>query len=740
MKQPELTPLPSNPSDRVPSGAEAAWQPWLLGLGLLLLALAIYWPALTGEFLWDDRAHVTRAELRGWDGLARIWFEPGATQQYYPVLHSAFWIEHRLWGDEVVPYHLTNVFLHALNGGLLAAWLWWLLRFADRSVKQPEAGWYSRASLPWLAAALFVAHPVCVESVAWISEQKNTLSTAFYLGAALCYARFVVHRRRVMYAGAFVLYFLAIGTKTTAATLPAALLVVMWWRHGRLEWRRDVTPLLPWFLLAVPAGLVTAWIEKTTIGADMVVPDLAFVERALLASRTLWFYIGKLVWPADITFFYPLWDVSAQALGWTGYLLATVAVTAGLWAWRKRSRAPLAIWLLFGGTLFPALGFFKVFPFQFSYVADHFQYLAIPAAVTGASAALLGITHRVRSLRAVSPWLIGVVVLLLAATSRSHSRLYQNDEVLFRANVATNPTSWMGYRVLAHQVGKSPKRRAEAIALFQKSLELNPHSAETLAAYGGLLVMEPGHGHEAVALFEEAIRLRPTYAEAHNALANEIVATSGRLQEAIAHYETALRLRPDFALAEANLASALARDPDRQNEALSRFERVLKVLPDYAPAHYHFANLLARLPERRSEAVFHYEHTLRLQPNAPEVHLALGNVLADLGRLPEALTRFETALRIDPQFVGAHYAIAVNLLAARERPADVARHLDETLRLHPDYVEAHNLRGVFLAQQGQTAAARDAWNRALAIAPDYEPARRNLRFVENNLPGAEPGD
>lgn len=718
-----------------PVASRPAWAPaWVAGI--FLLALLTYWPSLRGEFLWDDAAHVTRVALRDWGGLWQIWFEPGATQQYYPVLHTAFWIEHRLWGDTAWAYHVVNILLQATNGCLLALLLRRLWSWPTTAEGAPMANRFvPPRGAEWLAAGLLVVHPVCVESVAWIAEQKNTLSTAFYLFAAFVYLRFVAERKASSYAVALALYLLALGTKTTTSTLPAALLVVLWWKQGALAWRRDVRPLLPWFACAIPAGLLTAWVERTMIGADLVVPDATLVERTLLAARVLWFYLGKVLWPVDLTFFYPLWNVPAQAHTWIGYLLASVAVTAGLWSYRKRSRAPLAAWLLFGGTLFPALGFFKVFPFAFSYVADHFQYLAMPVSVAAVAAGLSRTLARLpSSWRAAAPWLAAALVLGLAAWSRGHSHLYLNDEVLFRANITANPTSWMGHHILAQRIGKTPQRRDEAIALFHRAIALNPRSAESHAALAGLLVKEPGHGAEAIALFREAIRLRPTYAEAHNGLANELFALPDRLFEAIEHYETALRLRPDFALAEANLASALAQVPARQDEALDHFERALKILPDYAPAHYYLANLLATRPERRQDAIFHYEQTLRLRPNAPEVLLALGNVLAELGRVPEALAHFEAALRSDPQSVGAHYALAVNLLGTPERSADVARHLDETLRLSPDYVEAHNVRGVFLAQQGRRDEARRAWNRALELAPDYEPARRNLRLLDNTQP------
>ncbi len=233
--------------------------------GLLLLMLLAYWPALSGGLLWDDNGHVTRRDLQSLAGLGRIWFEIGATQQYYPVLHSAFWLEHRWWGDSVLGYHLVNVVQHALAAGLFGLLL--------RRLAVPGA---------WLAALLFALHPVCVESVAWISDRKNTLSLVFYLAAALAYLRFDERRHARGYALASILFLLGLLTKTVTATLPAALLVVFWWRRGRLEWRRDVLPLLPWFALGAVAGLFTAHFERTLIGAEGADFNLGWADRCVL--------------------------------------------------------------------------------------------------------------------------------------------------------------------------------------------------------------------------------------------------------------------------------------------------------------------------------------------------------------------------------------------------------------------------------------------------------------------------
>ena len=235
----------------------------MLFAALLATTLLAYQPAWHGGVLWDDDAHITAPALQSTEGLRRIWFDIGATQQYYPLAHSAFWVIHRLSGDNTLGYHLTNIFLHASSALLIALIL--------RRLKVPGAE---------LAAALFALHPVHVESVAWITELKNTLSGVLYLSAALVYLTFDERRRWSRYALALGLFALALLSKTVTASLPAALLIVIWWQRGRIDWRRDVTPLAPFFVLGLASGLTTAWVERTFIGAHGAEFQFTFVERA----------------------------------------------------------------------------------------------------------------------------------------------------------------------------------------------------------------------------------------------------------------------------------------------------------------------------------------------------------------------------------------------------------------------------------------------------------------------------
>lgn len=596
---------PSPPANR---GMPPAVTWWLRWLGLVVLCVLAYHPAIHGGFLWDDTAHVTKPELRSLAGLARIWFELGATQQYYPALHSAFWVEHRLWGEAPVAYHWLNVLLHAAAAGLLV-----------RAVQ--------RLAIPgaWLAGLIFALHPVGVETVAWISEQKNTLSTVFYLLALLTYLRFDDQRALALssansgsrsvwryYVLATGLFLVAILTKSVTATLPAVLLVIAWWRRGRLSWRRDVAPLLPWFALGIAAGLCTAWVERKYIGAEGAAYDLHALQRCLLAGRVLWFYLGKLLWPVGLSFVYPRWQIDASDVWQYAGGVAALAVLIGLWRLRHRSRAPLAGALFFAGTLFPALGFFNIFPFIYSYVADHFQYLACLGVIVPLSAGL------VLLLAARPPWLrraipaVLVAVLGLLTWQQAHD--YRDNVTLYRATIARNPAAWMATYDLGMELAAQGQTDA-AIASYRETLRLRPEYAEAHANLGMSLLTQSDQKMVAIAELETAVRLKPELWQAEINLANILTTIPGRQDEAIRHYKTVLRLRPELAEIQLNLGIALLSLPGRQAEAIPHFESAIRTNPNLWQAHFVLANALLTTPGRRAEAIPHLEAVVRLKPD-----------------------------------------------------------------------------------------------------------------------------
>ncbi len=656
-----------------PRPAPARRPTWIVFPALLAASLLAYWPALRGAFVWDDDAHITAPALRSLHGLWRIWTDLGATQQYYPLLHSAFWIEHRLWGSHVVGYHLANVFLHALAACLVV--------LIVRRLALPGA---------WLAGLIFALHPVAVESVAWISEQKSTLSAVFYLAAALAYLRYDESRDRKHYLWASALFLCALLSKSVTASLPAALLVIFWWKRGRLRLRRDVRPLAPWFALGIAAGLFTAWVEHTYIGAQGANFALSILQRFLLAGRVVCFYAAKLFWPKTLIFTYPRWTIDPtdwrQWLFPLGVLAVSVFVVGQARSLRRPRRSPLAALSYFLITLFPVLGFLNVYPFVFSYVADHFQYLAALGLIIPLSALIAPALDRLGPPANVA--LPAVLLTILAILTFRQSATYRNSETLYRATLARNPQSWMAHNNLGVDLLARGKTR-EAIAEYLAALRIKPDDAAAHNNLGNALARNSAHLPQAIAEFQTALRIEPNMAQAHQNLGNALAQVPGHIAEALAQFQAALRLKPYLPNIHNDLGVVLIEQPNRLPDAIAAFRSALSIDPSYAQAHVNLGSALARIPERRDEALAEFQAALKLDPRDPQVHDSLGAALAQMpGRLPDAIKEFQTAAELQPDFAEAHNNLGRALSQLPGRMPDALAEYRMALRLRPDYSQA----------------------------------------------------
>ena len=720
-----------SPSKEEVSRAKGPPIRWAVAL-VVAATVGAYFPALSGAFIWNDSDYVTAPDLRSVHGLARIWVDLGSTQQYYPLLHSAFWAEHRLWGDHPLGYHIVNVLLHAASAVLFALVLRRLTGLnGTRGAGIPPSGGardrprpWSRpgpAGFEWVAALLFALHPVHVESVAWISEQKNTLSLAFYLAAALAYLEFDETRGLRDYLTASALFVGALLCKTVTASLPAALLVAFWWRRGRLRWVRDALPLLPWLAVGAACGLFSGWVERNYGGAGGAEFDIPPVDRVLVAGRAVCFYAAHAVLPLRLSFIYPRWTIDAAA--WWQWLFPAGVLAAGaaLWALRGRSRAPFAAFLIFVGTLFPALGFVNLYGARYSWVWDHWQYLPdlAPLALVAA-----GLTAAVRALGRLSPRVAGSVgaaaAAVLAALTWEHCGMFHDDPTLYRETLARNPGCWLAYNNLGCELDLTPSRRAEAIALFEKALALNPNFAEAHNSLGSDLEKTPGRMEEAIAHYREALRLKPDFAEAHYNLANALGET-GRAAEAIGEFREALRIRPGHAEAHYNLGNALAA-AGQTEEAARELGEAVRLSPGFAAAHNNLGLILSRVPGRRDDAIAQYEEALRLDPNIPEAHANLGNALADIpGRRGEAIGQFQEAVRLNPDYADAHFYLA-NALVQSGRMGDAVRQYEEALRARPAFAEADSNLGMLLCRTGDLRDGLEHIEAAIRVRPDFAQA------------------
>jgi protein O-mannosyl-transferase len=525
------------------------------GIALILcITLIAYYPSLRGAFLLDDIDHLTAPAMQSLQGLWRVWFDLPATQQYYPLPLSAFWIEYKLWGDSVLGYHLINILLHGMSAGLVV--------LIVRRLRLPGA---------WLAGFIFALHPVAVEAVAWISAQKSILSAFFYLAAGFSYLRFDEDRKKSSYYRAMGFFVCALLSMSVTATLPVALLVVLWWLHRKIEWKKHLCPLLPWLGLGILAGLYAAWVEKTVIGARGLDFSFGFLQRCLFAGRALWFYLAKLAWPSNLIFTYPSFDIDVKV--WWHYLFpaSILVIAAFLWWLGSQRRGLLAGWLLFVGTLFPVLGLLSVFRFSSPYVADHFQYLACLGIIVPIASALalasekllksgasssLKLSVRQRSLMTAAA--CGLLIMALFVLTWNQSGMYSDAETLWKTTLTGNPGSWVANANLAAALFRQ-ERAVEAMPYAQTALKLRPDSAEANNILANIFRYKQQYD-EAIVYYRKASNLRPDIASFRSSIANTLLEMR-KIEESVPEFEAALRMDPSDGFLANNLAWILATCP-----------------------------------------------------------------------------------------------------------------------------------------------------------------------------------
>ena len=589
---------------------------WRLGLGaalIFLMALAVYWPALGGGFVWDDALLVNKNLLAtGELSLGSVWF-----QTDFPLSLVALWVEWLAWGKNAGGYHAVNVLLHAASAVLV----WRIL---------------ARLRIPgaFLAALIFTVHPVCVGSVAWISEIKNTLSLPFYLLSIWWYlaegggekvegggekaegggqraegggrseeaspstpaprpSTFSLHPSYYLSLIAFVL---ALLSKTSTVMLPVVLLGLAWWQRGRVT-RHDWLRCLPYFGLALAFGLMTVWFQYHQTIGGLTVQEQSFWGRLAGAAMAIWFYLGKILLPLNLSMIYTRWTINERApLAYLPLLLLFLSF-ALCWRFRRSwGRAVLFGLGYFAITLFPALGFFDMYFLSMSRVSDHFQYLSLIGVVALAAAGLslvfqpsvtgpslaapregtrptMSCRARALTRRAIYRlflhpsarwnWVIGhiLAVVLLAVLSIlawQRARVLANDEMLWRDTLAKNRTAWSAHNNLGCILAEQQQYDA-AITHFEAALESNPLNAPAHFNLAKALVLQ-GRNAEAETHFRDALAITPS-ANIHVEFARLLYQT-GKIQEAIRHYRQALSLKPDLTEALNNLAWLLASASD----------------------------------------------------------------------------------------------------------------------------------------------------------------------------------
>ena len=671
-----------------PSAAASAAAPtpsgrdWLFVLAIFAAVLLAYQPVWRAGFIWDDDSHLTNNPcIVGPLGFKDIWTSPAG--YYFPLVTTSFRLLHALWGLDPLPYHLVNVLLHAAS----AALLWQVLR----RLRVPGA---------WLGALLWALHPVQVESVAWISELKNTQSALFYLLAIGCFLRWVGPTRSIEERGSIGHYLLAllgaaaaILSKSSTVMLPVVLGLCWWWTKGQWRWRQ-VLWLAPFLAVSAAAGVWTIWEQRFHSGA--LGPDWSQSgpERLIIAGRAVWFYLGKLAWPHPLIFIYPRWTPDAARVA--SYLPAAAAAAGLAFLWWRRRRLGAAFFAAacFSVSLFPVLGFFNVYFFRYSFVSDHFQYLASMAALAlaGAGVATAGAKLGKRGAM-VRPALCALLLVTLGGMTWRQSQVYADEGALWQDTLAENPACWIAHTNLGGLLVKAG-RFADAINHLQEALRLHPGIEQ--AEYNlGLGLFKAGRPAEAIPHYEESLRLRPNDADTFSRIGDALVKL-GRLPDAADRYEASLRLNPADPLAQNNLGVALLQ------------------------------------MGRPAEALPHFREAVRLKPGYAEAQNNLGNVLVESGRTIEGLGHLRAATKAEPNFADAHYNLAVALLGAGRTEEGIA-HLRQAVRLTPNDAGARALLGNALLRLGRVSEAIPQLEEALQLDPGLTQARADLAAALRQL-------
>jgi tetratricopeptide (TPR) repeat protein len=682
----------------------------LLSAGLAAVVLAVYAQVWGYGFVeYDDPGFVTDNPMvrRGLSAEGVRWaFTTAHMGSWNPVTWLSHMLDVALFGLNPGAHHLSNVALHVANTVLLFA----VLR------RMTRATWPSL-----VVAALFGVHPLHVESVAWISERKDVLSTLFWMLTLWAYAHYAERRSRRWYAAALGFFAVGLMAKPMLVTLPFVLLLLDWWPLQRLApgWPAALRPLvwekLPFFGLTAAFSAAAYFTQRGT-GAmvqSAVLPAGTRMANALVAYVR---YLGKTAWPVDLAVLYPYefhlaaWTVAAAAA-------ALAVVTAS--ALRLASRHPyLAVgWLWYAGTLVPVIGFVQI---GNQALADRYTYIPL----IGIFIATVWGARELAARWAVAPRLVAAasaaLIAALAAAAAAQVACWRDGETLLAHTVRVTRDNYVAHNNLG-AVLWARGDLAGALAQFQTAVRLNPEYADAHDNLG-LALAQQGRGDEAIAEYRLALRYRPESARAHNNFAR-LLASRGDRDQAIAHLREAIRLDPQYVGAHLTLGNVL-RDLGRNDDAAEEYRQALRIAPDSAEAHNNLGALLGQ-QGRTEEALAELRAAVRYDPRSGKAHTNLGLVLRDTGKTEEALAALRRAVELAPDSPESHYQLALALNDAGDRQG-ATEHFARAVQLRPDFAEAHNDLGVALTAAGRLGDAIGHFREALRLDPELPDAQYNL--------------
>ncbi|MGD1277638.1 MAG: hypothetical protein ABR964_10495 [Tepidisphaeraceae bacterium] len=779
MSQPSQPPQPDPSMQTTPSPAPAA-EPFVISFPddpvsrrdwglwaavLMLLALVCFWPSIPGRFLWDDDRYVSHNNtLLGRQGLPHIWWPPKLqTVQYYPLTFTSFWIEHQMWTDYPLGYRVVNLLLHA--GAVVV--LWRVLR----RLRLPGA---------WAIAAIWAVHPLQAETVCWISERKNVLSGVLTFCSLLFYLDFAglrdpagpdhalckIPARWQTYAISLALFIAAVLAKTAVCFLPAALLLILWWKR-RLRWE-TFAGLIPMFVIGAAGGWLTSRIETDPNGLIRAVGpswDIPFLQQLMIAGHDLWFYAAKLVAPIHLSFNYPrVLPVPTQWAQWLFPLAAVMVIDLLFVLRRALGRGPVVAVLCYVAALFPALGFFAAFPFRYSFVADHLQYLAgIPLIALAVALIARLLPSQPRVLAAFA----GVVVLALAAGSWARAKVFLSPTAIWEDTLAKNPGSWLAAFNLAHDrtmAARNALDLANSLAASNEldaSLAVADQAAKQLDSAQTLLrqvIDDPAappdlkyRSHDELAQItiirtrwpkaDVATLMQHGQQEAQAAIEGETLQESLR-PDGLPYYDMGLIKMQQTELMQRAMPAASTAPTSRPGTTRPASPAEQELADKLLEARGYFAKAV-QVSRQGLDSPIAYPEAVRVLALAA---FQRGNVDFTLGALAEqrddwtssddyarqAVADYGLSVALNDANIDAHYKLAL-CLEHFHRDAEAIYHLKRTLmyapygRFAPGYNEIGRIICASHPTLEQLNLAIKCFRDALAIDPNYVGARENLK-------------
>ena len=706
-------------------------------LAFLAAIFVFYFPTLSGGFIWDDAIFSEEKTIQNWSGLWSIWFAPAEIAKeghYWPLTYTTFWLDHKLFGLNPIGYHIVNCILYFINVVLI----WRLLL----KLEVPGA---------WVISMIFAIHPLHVEPVAWLIERKSLLSVLFYLGAIHVWLRFRESSSPKTYVLTLCLYALGLLSKSIVVTLPATLLILLWWKQERIS-VRDVMHVLPFFIVgfAITLGDYLFYISREEL-------DFAysFVERILIATQAVWFYVGKLLWPANLMVVYPRWDVSVENLIAWLFVAATVGVLILLWSCRHRiGKDPLAGVAFFIITLSPTLGFVDYGYMQYSFVADRYQYLAglgLIAVLMGG--AIHAMQPYITSFGSVTGGAFVVLVIGLGSLTWSQATIYQDEITFFRHIVSHNPIARGAYLNLGHALLQA-NRFEEGYEASLKAIELQPNDSKA-HSYVAHALAQMGRYDESVESLKRALELDPTQKvlwKNYGTLQYELQ----RYEEAVVAFLKAIDLGADSALIRRDIANsyyglghhtkamewigrarALTLAPSVQDELSKLSAKVLLALGKTEEAEQHLLQAvqggdsdqeIRRLLELQKistergdadQASVYLQRILKLAEGNPEMLQGVAGALRQQEQYAKAIEIYQKILAIDPDFSMAYAGMGGAFLEL-ERYEEAIKSLERSIELHPIPPLATTrliLMGLAASELGRPADATQYYERAVELDP-----------------------